>query len=1151
MNIKRKLLSFFLAIITVITLLPALKQNSKRAAAIAARRRKKELNCMKIKKGRLFSAALCVAVLLSILPQKIFAAQTVIPEVRLVGMSEISIKKGVMAKPVKLTCPGSDEILKIDNGNWYRACDGAKLSSGIDPFDSGTEYYYYFKVTIKDGNYVVNSETAFYIDDELLPDENINYYAGYLYIKTKNLCTDGVKKTYLDSLELMGVQQPGPNSSAEELAQAITVPDGVNYSILQLKWMVYDPVKKIYVDAKNFKNTTRCALTILFNFEEGFGMSRNTQILLSDGAPPGKITKNTVGVNWPKVTLEYTIKSPKPYTVTLDANGGSFVGASDAATLDMKTRIDGTIMSLHYDHTVINREGFYLEGWYTEPEGGERVDLGRVYNKDTTIYAQWKPIIKELRLYNIEPMPGRKPVFYPLGTSEYTVRQIYEDDDGNIISDNEAQNALFAGEAEYSLLEKYTENTVYEYGAYEEATGDAWFTAETKLYINDVSVENHLSKPSRDIHIRREYTCAEASEFKVYNLKPVEIPAGVSGSSINVDLKNYISCADSYTVTGDAEFAAYGLSITGNRYITGVYPSAAIEEKSFTLTVTSGDESKDLPVHIGRTETAPFIESLTDKVVTECDRSAAFHIKVCAPEGATVTYDWQLKQDSAFISIKQLVDYGVGVGMFVGYETPAFVITNRTPGSETYRCVVKVNGVEVKKGVNDNLVSHSVRHIFDSCTPKDGTNHSLICSRCSYEDESGNTVTYKKDEEHIYKYELLREATDTVDGLYRKTCAKCGYQPSAVNSFTKSDMQSSTVLFLFDKREAGSQPYKTIQMKMYNKVILPNVRPIKSGYSFLGWTVAKGGKTVDYLPGDEVFVPMGLSLYAVFAEPIITVGGEDVIQGDAETLFGGTVSFTPETSMSPAKLTLNNAHIDTHPIYATAESVGIYANGDLDIELTGDSIIEADTIDAVGILCGGKVSVYGSGTLTIKGAGKSIYDTGIKAAKIENLAEKLSVRDCKTAFNGKTTLAYGITEVYGGNYSSTSFKAFTQAFTQSEYSPMKVIGAKNNGDFSSVMSDTDAVNARYALIAPENAAFISCNKELDTVIGFAPDNSARVYSAKYDANGRLVDLQIKSVNCEDYYVHGANGDGYVYKFMLWNCEDGSMQPLCEAVTAEK
>lgn len=1113
--------------------------------------RKKELNCMKIKKGRLFSAVLCAAVLLGVLPQTTLAAQTVIPEVRIEGMSEVSIKKAVKAAPVKLTCPGSDEILKIDEGKWYRACDDAKLSSNYDTFDSGTEYYYRFKVIIKNGNYVVNSSTAFYIDDEPVPQENIDYYAGYLYIKTKNLCTEGVRKNYLDSLELMGVQQPGPNSSVEELTQAVKVSAGRPYSIWGIKWKVYDPIKKSYVNATSFKNTTRCTLTVTFDFEEGFGMSRNTQILLTDGAPPREIRKSTVGVNKPSVTFEYTIKSPKPNTITLDANGGSFVGAAGAATLEMQTGIDGTIMSLHYDHTVINREGFYLEGWYTEPEGGERVDLGRVYNKDTTIYAQWKPIIKELRLYNIEPMPGRKPVFYPLGTSEYTVMQIYEDDDGNIISDNEAQNALIAGEAEYSLLEEYTENTVYEYGAYEKATGDAWFTAETKLYINDVSVENHLSKPSRDIHIRREYTCAEASEFKVYNLKPVEIPASVSGSSINVDLKNYISCADSYTVTGDAEFAAYGLSITGNRYITGVYPSAATEEKSFTLTVTSGDESKDLPVHIGRTETAPFIESLTDKVVTECDRSAAFHIKVCAPKGATVTYDWQLKQDSAFISIKQLVDYGVGVGMFVGYETPAFVITNRMPGSETYRCVVKVNGEEVTKGVNGNLVSHSVRHIFDSCTPKDGTNHSLICSRCSYEDESGNTVTYKKDEEHIYKYELLREATDTVDGLYRKTCAKCEYQPSAVNSFTKSDMQSSTVLFLFDKREAGSQPYKTIRMKMYNKVILPNVRPIKNGYSFLGWTVDKNGKTVDYLPGDEVFVPMGLSLYAVFAEPIITVGGESITQDNAEALFGGAVSFTPETSMSPAKLTLNNAHIDTHPIYATAESVGIYANGDLDIELTGDSIIEADTIDAVGILCGGKVSFYGSGTLTINGAGKLTYDKGIKATKIENLAEKLSVRDCKTAFDGKTMLAYGITEIYWGNYNGTSFKAFTQMFTQSEYSPMKVVGAKNSDELSVIMSDPgDVPNAWYALIAPEDAAFISYNKELNTVIGFAPDSSARLHSAKYDANGNLVNYLINYVNQEDYYLKGTPGDGYVYKLMLWGHESQGMQPLCDVVTVE-
>ena len=101
------------------------------------------------------------------------------------------------------------------------------------------------------------------------------------------------------------------------------------------------------------------------------------------------------------------------------------------------------------------------------------------------------------------------------------------------------------------------------------------------------------------------------------------------------------------------------------------------------------------------------------------------------------------------------------------------------------------------------------------------------------------------------------------------------------------------------------------------------------------------------------------------------------------------------------------------------------------------------------------------------------------------------------------------------------------------------------------MSDTDATDAWYALIAPKDAAFISCNKDLNTVIGFAPSSSARVYSAKYDANGILVDYLVKYVNREDYYLYGTSGDGYIYKLMLWNCENGSMQPLCEVVTVEK
>ena len=116
---------------------------------------------------------------------------------------------------------------------------------------------------------------------------------------------------------------------------------------------------------------------------------------------------------------------------------------------------------------------------------------------------------------------------------------------------------------------------------------------------------------------------------------------------------------------------------------------------------------------------------------------------------------------------------------------------------------------------------------------------------------------------------------------------------------------------------------------------------------------------------------------------------------------------------------------------------------------------------------------------------------------------------------------------------------------------MKVVGAKSSTALSTIMSDTDATDAWYALIAPKVAAFISCNEDLNTVIGFAPNSSARIYSVKYNANGILVDYRVEYVNQENYYLYGNSGDGYIYKLMLLDHEDGDVKPLCEAVTVER
>ncbi|MBR4014891.1 MAG: InlB B-repeat-containing protein [Anaerotignum sp.] len=68
-------------------------------------------------------------------------------------------------------------------------------------------------------------------------------------------------------------------------------------------------------------------------------------------------------------------------TVTFDPNGGSVTPTSDT------TGEDGRLEKL----PIPTRIGSYsFEGWYTELNGGEKVDTSYIFEKDTTIYAHWK-----------------------------------------------------------------------------------------------------------------------------------------------------------------------------------------------------------------------------------------------------------------------------------------------------------------------------------------------------------------------------------------------------------------------------------------------------------------------------------------------------------------------------------------------------------------------------------------------------------------------------------------------------------------------------------------------------------------------------------------------------------------------------------------
>ncbi len=69
------------------------------------------------------------------------------------------------------------------------------------------------------------------------------------------------------------------------------------------------------------------------------------------------------------------------YTVTFNANGGSVTPAS------AKTGTDGKLTSLPTPTKTDNK----FEGWYTAASAGTKIELTKVYDKDTTIYAHWTP----------------------------------------------------------------------------------------------------------------------------------------------------------------------------------------------------------------------------------------------------------------------------------------------------------------------------------------------------------------------------------------------------------------------------------------------------------------------------------------------------------------------------------------------------------------------------------------------------------------------------------------------------------------------------------------------------------------------------------------------------------------------------------------
>ena len=202
-------------------------------------------------------------------------------------------------------------------------------------------------------------------------------------------------------------------------------------------------------------------------------------------------------------------------------------------------------------------------------------------------------------------------------------------------------------------------------------------------------------------------------------------------------------------------------------------------------------------------------------------------------------------------------------------------------------------------------------------------------------------------------------------------------------------------------------------------------KPTRKGYVFNGWnTKADGtGKSFD---GGATYIftedngngGCKATLYAQWVKAYsIYVGGVQIVETNKDDVLGdGKVSYDAET----ATLTLNGAEISNGYEYKEDRIAGIYAEGDLNIDLIGTkNIVTAPDSkkNSYGIRIKGDLNISGDGTLTANGGKVTAQDTDADSVGIYTDG-LLYISEATVNANGESAVVNGKGIAYSnGGYS--------------------------------------------------------------------------------------------------------------------------------------
>lgn len=244
---------------------------------------------------------------------------------------------------------------------------------------------------------------------------------------------------------------------------------------------------------------------------------------------------HTVQVGNQITVYDYTEGSFKErlYTISFDLNGGE----GNIKPVSVKDKISVLPHPLRY--------GYVFDGWYTEKDGGEKVDTDTIFTKDATLYAHWKLNAYGLIIEKIEDQTYTGTPITPEVVVKDGQETLVKDKDYKVVYSNNRNagtgtvTVIRTGSYEETKSENFTilPKTISVSGI---TASDKTYDGKTAALLDDTNAVIDGKAENDDVKV---YAVGTFSDANAGDNKLISIALSLIGN----DAGNYVISSDSQT----------------------------------------------------------------------------------------------------------------------------------------------------------------------------------------------------------------------------------------------------------------------------------------------------------------------------------------------------------------------------------------------------------------------------------------------------------------------------------------------------------------------------------------------------------------------------------------------------------------------------